>query len=118
VAFLVALIALMLINQQAASIDFDNDDKLQGTLHHVATAIGATTAALLLSNPAAIPGPSLLFGLTSACLFGYKIVQFLLECHRTKVPWAGVPGMLVIGFGAAAYISVVCIGFLISFPQK
>lgn len=116
-AFLMALIGLMLVNQQAATNDHDTENPLQAKLHHVATAIGATTAALLLSNPTSIPVPSLLFGFFSACLFGYKIVQFLLECRRTKVPWAGVPGLLAIGFAAGSYVTAVSAGYLINFPQ-
>ena len=115
--FLVALIGLMLINQQAAGIDFDTENRIQGTLHHLATAIGATTAVLLLSNPISIPEPSLLFGFTSACLFGYKLFQFAMEQYRSKQKWEGAPGMLVIGFVVGMYVTVVAGGYLINFAH-
>ena len=116
-AFLVALIGLMLMNQQAAHNDQTADRPILMSLHHVATAIGATTAAILISNPTSIPIPSLLFGFSSSCLFGYKIVQFIIECRLTKEPWSGVPGLLAVGFGAGAYISIIVIGYLVNFPQ-
>ena len=107
----------MLVNQQAATLDHQHGDDLQAALHHIATAIGVTTAVLFMGNPANIPGPSLLFGFASACLFGYKIVRHILYRRSVKLPWDGIPGLLAISFASGSYVTVIVIGFFINYPH-